>query len=134
MKKLQIFDMDAMAMRTENLSIKTRNPNPGSSHVQVPDLASCPTVNTTGDTAAFVANRLKTFVGLHLEKCYVCVGYMALIDNFDSTKGEIRCYTQSGHRRPPFGKVCLGQQTYTHGDTGCPFYLFSKYFPLLCFN
>jgi hypothetical protein len=37
------------------------------------------------------------------------LGCNRLIDNFDSTKGEIGCYSGRGHRRPPLYRVFLGR-------------------------
>jgi hypothetical protein len=61
-------------------------------------------------------------VGLELDMSFRSVRADPLIDNFYSTKREICCYTEYGHRRPPLGKVYLRRETYTPGNTGCPFY------------
>ena len=86
-------------------------------------------MNSGGTLATFVADWLEPLVGLYLNMGSSGLAVDALIDNFDSTKGEIRCYTGCGHRRPPLDIVYLGRQTYILGDTGCPFYLKSFNFP-----
>jgi hypothetical protein len=105
MKKFHILDVNTMAMGTKYFAISASKPNMGSGYVQIAYLSQCPTVNAGSFAAATMADRLKAPVGLQLDMRFAGLGGNLLVDNFDSTKGEIRCYTEFGHRRPPFDKV-----------------------------
>jgi len=108
-KELQILDMDTVTVSTKHFAIFASHPQPGSGEVQIPKLASGPAVNTRSPLAASVANGLKTLVGLHPDLSSSSFGGNRLFDNFDSTEGEIWCYTDNGHCRPPLDKVFLGR-------------------------
>jgi hypothetical protein len=114
MKQLQILDINALAVGTEQLAVMAGNPGPGCSKAQVSYLALSPTVDAVGPFAAPLTDGLEPFVWLHLYGSFCCQWGNFLMDNFDSTKGEIGCYTGCGHRRSPFGKVYLGRKTYTY--------------------
>jgi hypothetical protein len=107
MEQLQILDMDAMAVSTEQFSISAYDPGLCRSEAQVSDLALSPAVDSGCQLAAFLADWSKAFVGFRQNVSYGCFGRNGLLDNFDSAKGEIWCYTESGHRRPPLDKVYL---------------------------
>jgi hypothetical protein len=108
-KKVQILDMDALAVSTKDFSVFAGDPQPGSGQVQIPNLAPGPAVNTGSPFAASMAYGLKPIVGLHMDVSCCGFGCDRLIYNFYSTKGEIWCYTDSGHRRPPLDIVFLGR-------------------------
>jgi hypothetical protein len=103
----------------------TLNPYPQTAKVQIAYFAPRMAVYDIGFLFATMTNRMEAFVWLGDNLCGRNIGGNVLLDNFDSTKGEIRCYTESGYRRSPFGKVYFDRQIYTVGDTGCPFYLIS---------
>jgi len=109
MKELQILDMDTLTACTKHFAIPAGDPKPSGGHVQVPNFALGPTVNPCGFVAASVTDGLVALVGLHPDMSCKSLGCNALIDNFDSTKGEIGCYGGNGHRRPPLGMVFLGR-------------------------
>jgi len=101
MKQVQIFDADLTAVGTKQLAVLTGKPDLGACQIQIANRALGPTVDSGGFLAAALTNRVKAFVGLSLNTRLAGIGQNLLIDNFDSTKGEIRCYSSSGHRRPP---------------------------------
>jgi len=107
MKQFQILDMNALTVSAKHFAISAGDPGQCRSKTQVSDLALGPTVDSGGPLAATLADGLKAFVGFHMDMSPGCLGGDRLIDNFDSTKGEIRCYTEYGHRRPPWDNVCL---------------------------
>jgi hypothetical protein len=107
MKQLQILDTDLMAFGAKQFAIPTGKPHFGSCHVQIANRALSPAVDSSGFFAATLTNGLKAFVGLSLDARLGSIGQNLLIDNFDSTKGEIRCYSQCGHRRPPLYRFFL---------------------------
>ena len=109
MEELQIFDMDSVTMRTDDFSIATIEPYLGGCHAQVSDTALGPAVNCSLCVATSLTDRCKSLVGLHLDMSRIGFGCNALIDNFDSTKGEIGCYSGYGHRRPPVDIVYLAR-------------------------
>jgi len=59
-------------------------------------------------TYSITSNRLKASVGLSMNANLGGIGQNLLIDNFDSTKGEIRCYSNRGYRLPFSGNLFLG--------------------------
>jgi hypothetical protein len=59
--------------------------------------------------AATLTNRLEALVGLSLKARLVGIGQNLLMGNFDSTMGEIRCYTDSKHSRPLFEFFLIGK-------------------------
>jgi hypothetical protein len=105
MKKFQAFDMNSPAVGTKYFAIAAVEPDLGRSYVQISDPALGPAVNGGGRETAPMANRYKPLVGLHLDMSGIGFGCNVLVDNFDSTKGEIRCYSGYGHRRPPLDIV-----------------------------
>jgi len=89
MEQLQILDMDALTVRTKHFAIPAGDPHPGSGKVQVSNLALCPAVDSASPVAAYLTDGLKALVGFYLDVSPSCLGGNRLIDNFDSTKGEI---------------------------------------------
>jgi len=45
---------------------------------------------------------MESFVGNDVDLSHLGLDRDALIDNADSTEGKIMCYTQNGHRWPPW--------------------------------
>ena len=89
MKQVQILDADLLAFGTKQLAILTADPHFGRCQVQIANRALRPTVDAGGLLAATLTNRQKAFVGLSLNASFSGIGQNLLIDNFDSTKGEI---------------------------------------------
>ena len=105
-----MLDADAMTMATEQFAIMTVDPHRCGGQVQIPHPALGPAVHAGGLAAAAMADRLKAFVGFYLDAGFGSVLGNELIDNFDSTKGEIGCYSGCGHRRPPWDIFFLGRK------------------------
>ena len=101
--------MDALTVSTKHFSVFACYPQPGGCQVQIPNLAPGPAVNTGSPSAASMAYGLEPLVGLQMDVSCCGLGCNRLTYNFDSTKGEIWCYTDSGHRRPPLDIVFLGR-------------------------
>jgi hypothetical protein len=101
-----------LTMRTKQLAVTTCNPDFGGGQVQIPHCALAPAVHTGSFLAAKMTDGLKAFVGFYLNASLAGIGQNALIDNFDSTKGEIRCYSGSGHRRPPLDNYLFRKHIY----------------------
>ena len=94
-------------MRTEHFAIVTFDPDRRGGQVQIPDPALGPAVHPSGSLPTAVTDRLKALVGLYPYLGLASVFQNDLVDNFDSTKGEIGCYSGLGHRRPPSDRVYL---------------------------
>jgi hypothetical protein len=74
MKKLQIFDMDALTSRAKQLAVPASDPHTGGSHVQIPYAAFGPTVHTASFLTATMTYGCKAFVGLSLNTRLAGVG------------------------------------------------------------
>ena len=92
--------MNAFAMCTEQFAIPAGNPGLCRSKVEVSNLSTCPTVDTGGFLATIVTDGVVSIVGFPGYVSYGCLGCNGLIDNFESTKGEICCYTGYGQVKP----------------------------------
>jgi hypothetical protein len=110
-KKVQLLDMNAFAMGTEHFAIPAGNPRSGCGKAQIPDGPMGPAVNSASPLTASLTDGLESFVGLRSDVSHCHFWRNCLTDNFDSTKGEIGCYTGYGHRRPPWVIVFLGKKT-----------------------
>jgi len=108
-KQIQPLDHDPSAAGAVELAVAAIEPHPGAGHVQVPDRTARPAVNRGGFRAAVMAHGGKAPVGCHPDMHAVGLRGHRLALDFDSTKGEVRCYSGSGHRRPPGGLVFLGR-------------------------
>ena len=104
-KQLQIFDANLMTPDTKQLAIMTGDPNFCCDQIQISNRTLRPTVDAGSLLTTTLTNGLKALVGLSLNARLAGIGQKLLIDNFDSTKGEIRCYTDCGHCRPPWVSV-----------------------------
>jgi hypothetical protein len=111
-KQLQIFDTDMLTMWAKQLAVLTADPHFGRSQVQISHAALTPAVHRRSLLTAKIANGLKAFVGFYRNARFAGIGENILTDNFDSTKGEIRCYSDSGHRRPPLDNDLLCRHIY----------------------
>ena len=109
MEQLQILDMDAVPVSTEQFSISAGNPGLCRSKAQISNRALSPTVDSLSHVAAALADWSKAFVGFGQHVGFGCPRCNRLLDNVDSTKGEIWCYTHCGHCRLPFDTVYLGR-------------------------
>lgn len=108
-KQLQILGANFPTHRTEQLSVSAIEPHLGGGKVQVPDLALCPAMSSIDLVAAFVTHRLVAPTRDYLDGRGCSIRSNMLSDNFYSTKGKVRCYGESGHRRSPRLWVFLGR-------------------------
>jgi hypothetical protein len=90
MKQVQILDADPLTVGTKQLAILTGKPHFGSCQVKIANGTLCPIVDAGSFSATTLTNRQKAFVRLGLKASLAGLGQNLLIDNFDSTKGEIR--------------------------------------------
>jgi len=133
-KQIQPLDHDPSAAGAVEFAVAAIEPHPGAGHVQVPDRTARPAVNRGALRAAVMAHGHKTLVGCHPDMHASRLRGHRLALDFDSTKGEERCYSGFGHHRPPADRVFLRRSTYTPGDPGCPLYLKSQPIPLSSIN
>jgi len=107
-EEFQVFDHDPLTARTENLAILTLQPYPCRSKIQVSNHSLLPVVDLTGCIAAEVAYGMESLVRGDFDPSPCSFGRNGLSYNPDSTKWKVICYTECGHRRPPwygfFGK------------------------------
>jgi len=107
-EELQFLDDNPLTARTENLAILTLQPYPCRSEIQVSNHSFLLAVNLRGWTAAEIADGMESFVGNDFDPSLCGFGKNALTGNSSSAEWKIMCYTEYGHRRPPwygfFGK------------------------------
>jgi hypothetical protein len=101
MEQLQILDMHPLTTGAEHLAIPAGHPESGRGDTQIPDFALGPAVHPGSLLTATVTQWPEAPIGLDVDMGLTDIGCYLLMDNFDSTEGEIRCYTESGHRGPP---------------------------------
>jgi len=101
-EEFQVFDHDSLTLRTENLAILTIQPYPCRSEIQVSNDSLLLAVNLRGWTAAEMADGMESFVGNDFDPSLCGFGRNALTGNSNSTEWKIMCYTEYGHRRPPW--------------------------------
>jgi len=101
-EEFQVFDCDPLTLKTENLAILTLEPYPCRSEIQVSNHAFLPAVDLPGCTAAEVAERMESLVRDDFDPNPCSFGRNGLPHNPDSTKWKIVCYTECGHRWPPW--------------------------------
>jgi len=102
-KDLQLLDANSLAMGTEQFTVLAAQPDLGTGQVQVSYRALGPTVHAGSLLAAHMTDGLEPLVGYYIDYRFGGTRLQRLFGNFDSTKGEIRCYRVTGHRRPPSG-------------------------------
>ena len=100
-EKIQLLDGSLLAVGTDDLPIQAADPDAGRPEIQVADPASLLTVNSICPPSADMANGTEPFVGHSLQVSFPGISGNLLAENTDSGEGEIVCYTQRGHRRPP---------------------------------
>jgi len=110
-EKLQVFDYNPPAVHTDNLSVMALHPDSKGAKIQVSDPPLDMAVDPSRWMSTATANSEKTFVGTDIDPSCSCVLSDGLMDNLDSTKRKIICYTHSGHRRPPWVN-CLVQNLF----------------------
>ena len=91
-KEFQVLDANASAHRAIKLAVVAIEPDLSCGQVQIANSALGPTVSDIGFMATSMAYRFKTLVRQDLYRSHCRIWINALIDNFYSTKGEIRCY------------------------------------------
>jgi len=112
MKKFQAFDDNALTVQAKDLAILAMEPDSCRGHIQIPNLSLDPAVNIPRSLATEVTTGQKAPVGNHLDSSLSTSEIHGLIDNSDSTKGEVGCYTDCGHRWPPWDNFLAHTQVY----------------------
>jgi hypothetical protein len=102
MEKLEVLHPSFPALGAENLAIPTAEKDRLASQIQIPDSPFLPSMQSRSRTAAEMTDRAELFARPHMDN-YPILGRELLIHQLYSTKGKIWCYTESGHRQPPFG-------------------------------
>jgi hypothetical protein len=102
-KDLQLLDADSLAMGTEQFTVLATQPDLSAGQVQVSYRTLSPAMNSWCFVPTQMTDGLEPVVGSYIDNSFYPSGVHRLVDNFDSTKGEIRCYRDTGHRRPPSG-------------------------------
>jgi hypothetical protein len=91
-KQFKVLDADPTAYRTIKLAVMAIKPDGGCCQVEITNPAFSPAVGGIGPVSASVTNRFKAPVRQYFNRGLGCIDINALIDNFYSTKGKIRCY------------------------------------------
>jgi hypothetical protein len=100
--KVQIFDNDLPATSTDNLAVMAMEPDLDRPKIQIPDHAAVVNMGFwTGPTTTMTKGK-ESLVGNDIDSSGLGLPADCLMDNLDSTERKILCYTQSGHRRPPW--------------------------------
>jgi hypothetical protein len=102
MEKLEILHPGFLARGTENLAISTAEKDHLASQIQIPDGSFFPSMQNRSGAAAEMTDRAELFSRPHMDKYPILVQEL-LPHQFYSTKGKVWCYTERGHRQPPFG-------------------------------
>ena len=88
-KEFQLLDADALAMSAEQLAVITSQPHLGAGQVEVSHRALSPAVNTAGLLPAQMTHGMEALVGNHIDDGFGGIRVNHLLDDFDSTKGEV---------------------------------------------
>lgn len=88
-KDAKLLDADAVAMSAEQLAVITSQPDLGAGQVEIPHRALSPAVNTAGLLSAHMTHGLEALVGDHIDDGLGGSRLNHLLDDFDSTKGEV---------------------------------------------
>jgi hypothetical protein len=111
-KKFQVFDDDSLAVETKDLAILALEPDLGRGQVEISYGSLGPAVDVGALLAAEMADGVKTFVGNDIHPGLGRIRKSELADETDAGKGEIGCYTEIGHRRPPGEFFLAAKQDY----------------------
>ena len=111
-KQIQVLDDDSLTMETEDLAILALEPDWSRGQIEISYGPLGPTVDVGAWLAAEVADRVKTFVGNDVHPGLGRMRKSELAHETDAGKGEIGCYTEIGHRRPPERFFLVGKQDY----------------------
>lgn len=133
-EQIELFDGNLLTVGTDDLPVLTVYPEACRTKVQVSDPPPLLAVDSSGPAPADMADRTESPVGDCLQISPLTVGGYPLSDNPDSWKGEIVCYTQRGHHRPPLD-VDL-EMTYLYYPLEIPdvHFLFQAFYFGLFFN
>jgi hypothetical protein len=112
MKQIQVFDDNSLAMETEDLAILALEPDLSRGQIEISYGSLGPAVDAGTLLAAEMANRVKPFVGNHIHPGLGRMRKNGLANETDARKGEIGCYTEIGHRRPPERFFLVRKQDY----------------------
>lgn len=110
-EKLQVFDNDPPAVKTDNLAVMAFQPNSKGGKIQVSNPSLDMAVDPSRNSSTATANKEKPFVGTDIDPSWRRLLSDGLMDDLDSTKREIICYTHSGHRKPPWVS-CFGRNLF----------------------
>ena len=88
-KEFQLLDADALAVSAEQLAVITSQPDLGAGQVEVSHRALSPAVNVAGLLPAQMTHGMKALVGNHLDDGFGGIRVNHLLDDFDSTRGEV---------------------------------------------
>lgn len=100
-EETELFDGSLAAVRTEDFLVKALDPDPCRPEIQVAHPPLLLTVNSICPLSAYMANGTEPFVGHRLQVSFPGIAGNLLAENSDSREGEIVCYAQRGHHRPP---------------------------------
>jgi len=100
-EEVQVFDNNPSAVETDNLAVMAFQPDSKGGYIQVANPSLNMAVDPVRRMPTATANREKTFVGTDIDPNCSSLLSDGLMDDLDSTKRKIICYTHSGHRRPP---------------------------------
>ena len=88
-KEPQLLDADALAVSAQQLAVIASQPHLGAGQVEVPYRALSPAVNTAGLLSAPMTHGMEALVGNHIDDGFGGIRVNHLLDDFDSTKGEV---------------------------------------------
>ena len=112
MEQLQILDEDSLALKAKDLAIPAIQPYAGQSQIQIPNGSLRPAVNVSRPLPTDMTDRVEPLIRQDFDPSLRAFGMNGLVDNSDSRKREIFCYTQCGHRRPPWDDFLACTQVY----------------------
>lgn len=101
--KVQPLHPRLAAGLTPHLAVTDLQPGLSARQGQVANVPTMPArVDAIGGTAAFVAQRTESLVGLQIEHRATRIRMNRLGYHFYPWKRKVRCYTKVGHHAPPF--------------------------------
>lgn len=92
-EQIEIFDGGSVALKTGHLSVLALDPDSGRSKVEIPKHSFLLAVDSGGFGPTKMTNRMESFIGNGFDPSPVGAHRARLLDNTDSWKREIMCYT-----------------------------------------